>query len=271
MIGSKYVSTFLDDMRRLAFYVFATVIIAFIAGVLDVGQVLIRDRTSSHSDAGVSSVSPLLVARELALAISIGFRFFFFWSFVSQPPRGELPSTRTSQEQGISFRMGSNVHSGSWTRWGIPGVILQYTLLFATITIPVLQLIWRFSEQFDTFGPVYNADGTLEIVISALFVIKLLTNAWISPLTPRWKTIRDYSPVIIALLLGLAVGIGNILCCTSTPSTTRPYPHQHAYHPSSPVLRDLFGPFFAGSRALHPRSVYPYILFLPATTPHEHS
>ena len=203
-------------------YVFASVIVAFIGAILDVGQVLLRGSVATDSDTDVSSVLPLLVARELTLSVSIGIRFFFFWAFVSQPPRGEHPlvvSRTDSQEHKPSFLwLESDIHSGNWMRWGYVGGVLKYSLLLAVFVIPVLQILWRVVADFSRVGPVYNADNSLEIAISALFVIKLFVNAWLSPLTPRWKTIRDYLPVIFALIIGFGVAIGNILCCSSLQS-----------------------------------------------------
>ena len=208
-------------MYRLSFYVFASVIVAFIAGVLDVGQVLTRGRDATDLDTNVSSVLPLLVARELALSVSIGIRFFFFWAFVSLPPRGELRMTSpNSPDDSLTQRrtflhMGLDIHSGSWMRMGYIGGFVKYSLLLAVFLVPLLQILWRTVGGLSKIGPVYEADSALEVSLSALFIIKLSANVWFSPLTPRWKTIRDYSPVIVALLIGLSVGVGNIIQCSS--------------------------------------------------------
>ncbi|KAF8475429.1 hypothetical protein JB92DRAFT_3134555 [Gautieria morchelliformis] len=211
------VLTFFFAMRkfnRLSFIVFASVIMAFIAGVLDVGQVLIRGKNATDSDTNVSSVLPLLVGREIILSISIGIRFLFFWAFVSRPPRGErcVRPRNDLQEQRPSFLpLESDIHSGSWVRLGYAGDLLKYSLLLAVLFIPILQILWRVVGDFSKFGPVYDADSALEIAISVLVIIKLFMNAWLSPLAPQWKTIRDYSPVISASLIGLGVAVGNTL------------------------------------------------------------
>jgi hypothetical protein len=207
-----------DAVYRLAFYVFASVIVAFVGSVLDVGQVLLRGKVGTDSDTDISTVLPLLIARELTLSMSIGIRFLFFWTFVLQPPRGEhrLLSKVDSPDSKPSFLwLGSDIHSGSWARWGYAGGLLKYGLLLAVFTIPILQILWRVVADFSRIGPVYNADSSLEIAISALFVVKLFVNVWLSPLIPRWKTIRDYLPAFSALFIGLGVGVGNILCCLS--------------------------------------------------------
>ena len=86
-----------------------------------------------------------------------------------------------------------------------------------TIAITVLQAIWRIAPHLRRFGTVYNIEATLQIVVSSLYILKLFANAYLSPLMPRWKTVRDYSPVILALLISLGLGIGNILCCEFIP------------------------------------------------------
>lgn len=194
-----------------------SVIVAFIAGVLDVSQVLTRGREATDSDTDVSSVLSLLVARELALSISIGVRFLFFWAFVSHPPRGELLlSTNDYQPQRLKFvRMEFDIHSGDWMRLGYVGGFLKYSLLLAVLLVPILQILWRVVADLSNVGPVYDGDSALEVVLSSLFVTKLLANVWLSPLTPRWKIIRDYSPVIGALFISLGIGIGNIMQCPS--------------------------------------------------------
>ena len=166
---------------------------------------------------GASSVRVLLILRELGFALSFGFRFFFFWVFVSEPPRGELPFLPLPDDRRanfISLDSESNLHSGSWKRWSYLGFVLKWGLLLMTIAVPVLQGLWRLVDSLNKFGPVYYTEGGIEIVLSAVFILKLLANTFMSPLTPRWKTLRDYLPPILALGIGMGVGIGNILCRT---------------------------------------------------------
>jgi hypothetical protein len=184
--------------------------------------VLIRGTKATDTDTNVSSVLPLLVGREITLSFSIGMRFLFFWTFVSRPPRGERPvrPKKDLQMQTPSLlRLESDIHSGSWARLGYVGDLLKYSLLLAVLFVPILQILWRVVGDFSKYGPVYDADSALEIAISVLVIIKLFLNTWLSPLTPQWKIIRDYSPVIVASLIGLSVAIGNTLQCSSTLST----------------------------------------------------
>ena len=93
------------------------------------------------------------------------------------------------------------------------GIILKWTLLLLTLAVAVLQILWRLVDAFRMFGPVYFVESGIEIGLSAAFILKLIFNSLISPLNPRWHTLRDYSPVILAILIGMGVAIGNILCC----------------------------------------------------------
>ena len=164
------------------------------------------------------ALSALTVLRELSFAASIGLRFLFFWIFVSEPPRGELPPLPIPDERPLNFiTLDSDafLHSAHWSRWSIPGFLLKWSLLAMTIAITVLQAIWRIAPHLRRYGPVYNIDGTLQIVVSSLYILKLLANTYLSPLTPRWKTLRDYSPMFLSLAISMGLGIGNILCCKS--------------------------------------------------------
>jgi sulfur relay (sulfurtransferase) DsrC/TusE family protein len=172
--------------------------------------------------AGVHHLNTLTFLRELSFAASIGLRFLFFWIFVSEPPRGELPPLPIPDDRRLNFitlDSDSVFHSAHWSRWSIPGFLLKWSLLAMTIGITVLQAIWRIVPYLRRYGTVYNIDGTLQIVVSSLYILKLLANTYMSPLTPRWKTLRDYSPIILALAISMGLGIGNILCC-KFPNTT---------------------------------------------------
>ena len=142
-------------------------------------------------------------------------RFFFFWRFVAMPPRGEIAILPTpGRSNRSSYVMDEEFHSGSWGRWGITGVVAKYTLLMGTIAIGVTQSIWRLGFAFGLirFTSVYRADAVLQIIMSGLFILKLAGNSYLSPLTPRWRTIRDYIPVATAISIGLGIAIGNLMC-----------------------------------------------------------
>ena len=170
-----------------------------------------------------NSLNALTVLRELSFSASIGLRFLFFWIFVAEPPRGELPPLPIPDDRRpnfITLDSDAILHSAHWSRWSVLGLILKWSLLAMTIAIVVLQAVWRIAPDLRRFGTVYNIDGTLQIVVSSLYILKLLANAYLSPMTPRWKTMRDYSPVILALAISMGLGIGNILCCKLSTSFT---------------------------------------------------
>ncbi|KAF8680247.1 hypothetical protein RHS04_04624 [Rhizoctonia solani] len=211
------VATFFFVMNRIQkhiFYALLATFLAFIAAIIDFGQLVIISR-------GVftGTVFPLRIARELGYAVSFGMRFFFFWQFVAMPPRGEVPILPTpgpgpGRGNRKSFVMEDEFHSGSWGRWGLIGILTKYALLLGAITIGVTQAIWRLGFAFGLirFTSVYRVDAIMQIIMSALFLLKLVGNSYISPLMPRWKTIRDYLPVVAAISIGLGVGIGNLMC-----------------------------------------------------------
>ncbi|KAF8605035.1 hypothetical protein BDV93DRAFT_521918 [Ceratobasidium sp. AG-I] len=207
------VATFFFVMNRMQKHVFDVLLatfLAFVSAILDLGQLIIISR-------GVftGTVFPLRIARELGYAVSFGMRFFFFWRFVAMPPRGEIAILPTpGRSNRSSYVMDEEFHSGSWGRWGITGVMAKYTLLMGTIAVGVTQSIWRLGFSFGLvrFTSVYRADAILQIVMSGLFILKLVGNSYLSPLTPRWRTFRDYIPVATAMSIGLGIAIGNLLC-----------------------------------------------------------
>jgi hypothetical protein len=190
---------------RLSVVLYLTVFFAFTASIFDLSQILTRGRSNTDNGKGVTG---LIAAREILYAISVSLRFLFFWLFVAEPPRGEIVKHIPSANLFIE-----ETHSGAWGRWGIPGLILKWALLAVTFAIGVLQIIWRVVPSANMFGPVYGADAAMEIVVSALFVIKLLLNTLITPITPRSKTLRRYTTMIIALVINLGLGVGNIAVC----------------------------------------------------------
>ncbi|CUA77498.1 ABC transporter C family member 12 [Rhizoctonia solani] len=209
------VTTFFLVMSRMQKYIFNVLLatfLAFLSAILDLGQLI----TISW---GVltSTVFPLRIARELGYAVSFGLRFFFFWQFVAMPPRGEIPVLATpgrSLGNRKSFVFENEFHSGSWDRWGFVGIMTKYILLIGTIVVGVTQAIWRLGFAFGLvrFTSVYQIDTVIQITMSALFLLKLAGNSYISPLMPLWKTVRDYLPVVAAISVGLGIAIGNLMC-----------------------------------------------------------
>lgn len=191
--------------------------------IFDLSQIIRRGSYNTGHDLDLASVWALIVLRELSYSFSIGMRLFFFWSFVAEPPRGELPPIPLPDDRRPNFltiESETNIHSGSWQRFSYLGFVLKWGLLLLTVGDPVLQAFWRIDDTFSRFGPLYYTEGTLQIVLSSLFILKVLANTYLSSMTPRWKTLRDYSPMVLAMLISVGLGVGNILCCKRLPSRT---------------------------------------------------
>lgn len=162
----------------------------------------------SSISANVSPVSGLITAREVVLAASLGFLYLFLWCFVAQCPRGEGPIAIS----GPNPR--ENAHSASWKRWGIVGLLLKWSLLGLCLSITALQVIWRVSPPDSRFGVVYVAEATIEVVVSALFILKLFLNIFLSPLMPWHRPVQSYAAPLVALLISGGLGIGNLIART---------------------------------------------------------
>ncbi|KAH8988890.1 hypothetical protein EDB92DRAFT_1947797 [Lactarius akahatsu] len=61
------------------------------------------------------------------------------------------------------------------------------------------------------FGPVYDIEGAVEITTSAIFIIKLLLNAFLVEASSRRQTLYQYSSVVSALLINMGIGVGNLI------------------------------------------------------------
>lgn len=141
----------------------------------------------------------LKTVREVLSSVASGLRFLYFWAFVSQPPLCE-------QGSGSFLRL----HSGSWLHWGLTGTVLRWSTLLASLSIFVLQILWRTTRKF---GPVYNVESALEIGASGVYMVKLLLNSMIVEEDCRRETLWQYSTALFALFINLGVGVGNLLEC----------------------------------------------------------
>jgi hypothetical protein len=168
------------------------------------GQTLAQGRTNLN---GTSIISGLITAREVGLALSVGFLYLFLWCLVAECPRGEEPA---SYDLKVGYRPRDHAHSASWKRWGILGLLLKWSLLGLSFSIPILQIAWRVSAPDVRFGSVYIAEATIEVVVSALFILKLFLNMFLSPLTPWWRPVRSSAAPTVALLISGGLGIGNL-------------------------------------------------------------
>ncbi|KIJ68305.1 hypothetical protein HYDPIDRAFT_24600 [Hydnomerulius pinastri MD-312] len=198
-----------------------SVFLAFSAAILDLGQTLAADMATSTSS---STIRPLIEAREVLFALSIGFRYLFYWSYVAEPPRKVLPATPAPEGNGMNFLIlesSDELHSGSWIRWGLPGKLLRIGLLAAITAITALQIVWRTVPQFHRYSNIYATDTAIQLLSSVLLLLKLLLNT-ITPNTPDstlTHSLGECVAPISALLINISLGVGNLLCFAFTEST----------------------------------------------------
>ncbi|KAF9229438.1 hypothetical protein BS17DRAFT_876945 [Gyrodon lividus] len=212
------VSVLLLAIKRVtlsAVWLYFSVFLAFAAAILDLGQTLADDMSTSTA---------IIKAREVLFALSTGLRFLFYWSYVAEPPRKVLPATLVPEGQGTSFLIlesSHEIHSGSWIRWGLPGTLLRSGLLVAIAAITALQIVWRIVPQFHRYSNVYATDTAFELLASVLLLLKLLLNTVTpnSPDSPHMHTFGECIAPISGLLINIALGVGSLLRFAFTEST----------------------------------------------------
>lgn len=112
---------------RLAIHLYTSALLAFAAAILDLSQILSRGPANVDSGADTGGVTAGLInTREVGLALSFGFRFLFFWTFVGERPRGEQPLSPSEDNKEHPY---SREHSADWKRWGFLGFTLKWSLL----------------------------------------------------------------------------------------------------------------------------------------------
>ncbi len=194
-----------------ALYLCIASLLLFIAAILDLGRLLMRGPTkdAQNVDPGVASV--FVVAREVGLGLSYGFLFLFIWMAVAQRPKSEQRAcAQVSAQDGAQ----SHLHSASWKRWGVVGLVLKWFTLFLAILISVLQILWRIVSAQRRYGSLYITESTLEIVVSTVFLLKIVLNVLLSPET-WWIAFRPYIAFVFALILTAVMGAGNLVNCVS--------------------------------------------------------
>ncbi|PBK77179.1 hypothetical protein ARMSODRAFT_265805 [Armillaria solidipes] len=210
------ISTFFLVMKQVnlpSLYLYLSALLAFTASIFDLSQLLARGSFNVVRGYDADSVRGLIDTREVSLALSVGFRFMFFWTFVAERPRGEPPPILGKAEYVPRY----HAHSASWQRWGYLGFILKWGLLALTVAIPIMQIIWRIVQ--DQFGLIYTVESTIEIVASSLFILKLFLNVFLSPLNPWWLWVLSYLGPIVALLISLGIGIGQLVLFAFSETT----------------------------------------------------
>ncbi|KAF7307176.1 hypothetical protein MIND_00511200 [Mycena indigotica] len=201
------VFAFFIVMRRInpaAIYLYTSSLFAFGAAILDLSQILLRGTNNTNQGLALDTVTGIVNTREVGFALAFGARYLYLWVFVSQRPRYE---PRPSSVIDPLFSE-THLHSASWGRWGVPGLLLKYTLLGAVISIPILQIIWRVATGN---SPIYIAESTIQIAVSILFLAKLLLNLFLTTIAPWWRPFVPYIIPILALLTNTGIGTGNVL------------------------------------------------------------
>ncbi|PBK98737.1 hypothetical protein ARMGADRAFT_1060375 [Armillaria gallica] len=217
------ISTFLLAMIQVdlpSLYLYSSTLLAFAASIFDLNQLSARDSHNVLRGHDADSVRGLVYPRELSLALSVGFRFMFFWMLVAERPRGEPPLTLQDREAAYDPRY--HAHSASWQRWGYLGFILKWGLLALTVVIPIMQIVWRIFQRH--YGVAYTVESTIEITLSSFFILKLFFNAILSPVShslvsPWWLRFLSYLGPIVALLIGLGIGIGQLVIFAFSETT----------------------------------------------------
>ena len=178
-----------------------SIIAAFVASTLDLAQILQRGSLNTELGLQLDSVQSLIKAREIGYALSNSLRFLFFWIFVAEPPRAERSTSNAR----------AGVHSGSWNAWGFIGVILQYSALGLTLTVFALQVVWRIDSKFSGFTALYAAESAIQVVLSAIFALKLLLNCIHCTIVPKWASLLDHLGFTVSLLFGIGFGVANVI------------------------------------------------------------
>ncbi|TFK76968.1 hypothetical protein BDN72DRAFT_830142 [Pluteus cervinus] len=207
------VFTFFLVMKRVTLsmtFLYSSAFFAFSGAILDLSLILAGGR--ANTNLGPNSTPPpsaLTPAREVCFAMAVGFVYLFIWTFVATCPRAE--------ESHAQF---DGVHSAKWERWGTIGHVIKWSSLAAVASIPILQIVWRLTVSQRDFNQVYVAEATLEIVASAIFILKLLLNVFLSPIEPMWKPLSSYTIPFISISMSLGLGIGNLLLLQFSETTT---------------------------------------------------
>ncbi|KAI0034306.1 hypothetical protein K488DRAFT_84155 [Vararia minispora EC-137] len=217
------ISSFVLVVRKLDLaivFLSSSALLDFFAGIVDVSQIIIRGSVEGPS---TSTLNALVNARDIFLSLGAGARFFAFWAIVSQCPRGEIcrtgPQYPSSTTQTFLSFDSSTVHAGSWMRWGIIGILLKWGTAATAISIALLQILWRTIDSLDNPGAVYAVENGLEIVVSVVFIIKMLLNSAIAETLTSWQMLLQYSPIISSLAVNIGLGIGNLAVFAFSEST----------------------------------------------------
>ncbi|KAG8788890.1 hypothetical protein FRC19_000179 [Serendipita sp. 401] len=190
-----------------ASYIHLSAFLAFAGAIFDFARLLQEAKVPRSNSISTSNPGqfPLIVVREVNFSLSISLNYLFFFVYLGRPPRREISLVPTGEQ--IRARRDSPAR---WSYWGVSGYLLQATLGAGIVGVAVLSIIWRVNGTAS--GGIYRADSLLQGILSLVFLGKILLNTYLSPLTPRWKTVRDYAPVVVSLFLRFGIVITNEFC-----------------------------------------------------------
>ncbi|KAG6846014.1 hypothetical protein H0H87_011062 [Tephrocybe sp. NHM501043] len=203
--------TFVLVLKRvniIVLYLYASSFLAFAAAIFDLGHILTEPRAVVVDGVVRDAPSGLVTAREVGLALSVGFLYIFLWHLVAQRPHAE-PASEYNDPFGVDRSPIS--HSASWRQWGLLGMALQWSLLGLSVTLSALQVVWRISSLDARSTTIYITEAIIQIVVSALFILKILLNIFVSPVTPWWRSVQSNVAPLLALCISAGLGVGNLL------------------------------------------------------------
>ena len=167
-------------------------------------QVLLHSNGTTTSE----TLNGFFVAQEVFLVIALVFTLFFYLTYLGRPPYGELDIVPPNKR-----REARRNSPAAWEASGFLGSFTYVLLAGAIFAVAILQVMWRL--VVNPANGVYRAAGIMEVLLSVTFLVKLLLNVRVSPLTPGWKTFRNYAPVTISIFINLTIAILNLIICKS--------------------------------------------------------
>lgn len=149
------------------------------------------------------------------------------------------------------------MHSGSWGRWGLFGHILRWSLLVAVVAVASLQVTYRVYTPLRQIEILHQIEGVVEVVLSAVLILKLLLNVYLANLDSagtisRLNVLLCYSPMIIALAMSVAIGAVDVIQC----EWQSPQVQLLLRLRRSPILGIHSGTIVTRSRAVHRHSIH---------------
>ena len=174
-------------------YLYLSSFFSFVGVILTLGQVLAHGVTGTLDPRFLHG---LQIAREVSFGLAVGLNYIFFWHFVEQ---------RISETSSRSTSTRPCCADGK--RRGLLGLVLKWSLLVLILVISVLQITWRITSGV-RFRLLYISEGTIEITVSSLLLLKLILSA---SLNRGWHHIRQYIAPSLALCISTGLGVGNLV------------------------------------------------------------